>query len=182
MRGYKDIINRCRSLDRDAQMRFYSLFCNKVFSSSVRILGDRMQAEEVMQETILKVLTKTELLHDNPGVMEAVLRRIAINHSIDLCRRKRPELMELKPLHEKQPDDDMEDYGDLTVADVKKAIEDLPKGCRIILGLKLIDGFDNEEISQILGVNDSAVRSQYSRARKKLAEILKRKKGYEIRA
>ncbi|MCD8173358.1 MAG: sigma-70 family RNA polymerase sigma factor [Alistipes sp.] len=175
MEGFSNIVRRCRAGDRDAQMRFYSLFCNKVFGSSLRILGDRMEAEEVMQESILKVLTKTELLNDDPGIMEAVLRRIAINHSIDLCRRRRLELVELSPRHDRLEEEEP-DTAAITMADVRRAMENLPQGCRIILNLKLVEGYDNEEIAEILDVSDSAVRSQYSRARRKLAEELKKKK------
>ncbi|MCC8020346.1 MAG: sigma-70 family RNA polymerase sigma factor [Rikenellaceae bacterium] len=181
MEGYSDIVRRCRAGDRDAQMRFYSLFCNKVFGSSLRILGDRMEAEEVMQESILKVLTRPELLNDDPGRMEAILRRIAINHSIDLCRRRRLETVELSSRHERLDEEEPE-TAPLTMDEVRTAIDNLPQGCRIILNLKLVEGYDNEEIAEILDVSDSAVRTQYSRARRKLAEALKKRKGYEIGA
>lgn len=164
-------------------MKFYSLFCNPVFNSSMRILGDRMQAEEVMQESILKVLMRTELLNDDKGIMEAVLKRIAINHSIDICRRKKLELVELSGGVEKKLYDDHEpEPAGLTIEEVKLAIEKLPRGSRMIITLKLIEGFDNDEIAALLKVSEAAVRSQYSRARKKLGEILKNRTQYEIGA
>ncbi|MCD8073298.1 MAG: sigma-70 family RNA polymerase sigma factor [Alistipes sp.] len=183
MKGYSQIVKQCRNGDRDAQMKFYSLFCNKIFNSSLRILNDRMQAEEVMQESILKVLTRTEMLHDDPGVMEAVLRRIAINHSVDLCRRNRLELVEMSTGIEKRlADDPEEDPQGITLDQVKQAIGMLPRGTRVIMTLKLIEGYDNEEIAGILDVSQAAVRSQYLRARKKLVEILKGNTLYEIGA
>ncbi|MCC8035236.1 MAG: sigma-70 family RNA polymerase sigma factor [Rikenellaceae bacterium] len=183
MKGYSQIINKCRNGDRSAQMKFYSLFCNKVYNSSLRILNDRMQAEEVMQESILKVLMRTEMLSDDPGVMEAVLRRIAINHSIDLCRRNRLEVVEMSAgIEKKLTEEAKDDPPGITIDQIKEAIDRLPRGTRLIISLKLIEGYDNEEIASILDVSEAAVRSQYSRARKKLMEILKNKTPYEIGA
>jgi len=64
------------------------------------------------------------------------------------------------------------------VENIKKAIRSLPDGYRTILSLHLIEGYDHDEISQILGISNSASRTQYSRAKVKLKELLKGKEIY----
>ena len=65
METYTTIIAACRSQDKKAQLQLYNLFCKSVYNSSLRILGNSQEAEEVMQETFLKVLTRPHLLQDN---------------------------------------------------------------------------------------------------------------------
>jgi len=61
---------------------------------------------------------------------------------------------------------------------IKKAIQQLPDGYRVVLSLFLIEGYDHEEISEILGISNSNSRTQYLRAKNKLRELLKDKEIY----
>ena len=61
----------------------------------------------------------------------------------------------------------------LDVERVKMAVQQLPDGYRTVLSLYLFEGYDHEEIAQILGLAESSTRTQYIRAKKKLLEILK---------
>jgi RNA polymerase sigma-70 factor (ECF subfamily) len=65
------------------------------------------------------------------------------------------------------------EYDDLTVERVKRAIEQLPEGYRSVLSLYLIEGYDHQEIGEILGVSESTSKSQLNRAKNKLREFLK---------
>jgi RNA polymerase sigma-70 factor (ECF subfamily) len=56
-----------------------------------------------------------------------------------------------------------------------KGIEKLPDGYRIVLTLYLLEGYDHTEIAQILGISESTSKSQYSRAKDKLRNILIKK-------
>jgi RNA polymerase sigma-70 factor (ECF subfamily) len=66
-----------------------------------------------------------------------------------------------------------------TVELIKKKIQQLPDGYRIVLSLYLFEGYDHEEISKILGVAQSTVRTQYIRAKQKLLQLLKKGEVYE---
>lgn len=165
-------------------MSFYALFHRSVYNSSYRILEHSGEAEEVMQETFLKVFTRPHLLKDDPGVMEATLRRIAINHSIDICRRRHVEYVQFDYKAERsaagdaQPEvDEQVDNPRITIDIIKEKIKALPRKCRLVLDLHLIEGLDYDTIAGELGVAASAVRAQYSRARRRLMESIKEMEG-----
>jgi RNA polymerase sigma factor (sigma-70 family) len=71
--------------------------------------------------------------------------------------------------------DDNETYTEVDVDRIKSAIRQLPDSYRTILSLYLIEGYDHDEISEILGISNSASRTQYSRAKSRLKELLKGK-------
>ena len=62
------------------------------------------------------------------------------------------------------------------VIQIKDAIRELPQGYRVVLTLALIEGYDHEEIAQVLSISESTSRSQLVRARKKLIEIINSKR------
>ncbi|HET6768317.1 MAG TPA: sigma-70 region 4 domain-containing protein, partial [Chitinophagaceae bacterium] len=66
-----------------------------------------------------------------------------------------------------------------TVDVIRKKIQQLPDGYRTVLSLYLFEGYDHEEISEILGVAQSTVRTQYIRAKQKLLQLLKKGEVYE---
>lgn len=172
--NYSAIIERCKTSDRDAQMEFYAVFYKGVFNSAFRILGNREEAEEVMQEAILKVLTRGNLLCADQSRMEALLRRMAINASIDICRKRKVRFVEVGQVSGYDAEDDIvsDNAGDVTFEKVRAVISGMPRGYRTILTLKLLDGMEYCEMAEELDVTESAVRSQYSRARRKLCELL----------
>jgi RNA polymerase sigma-70 factor (ECF subfamily) len=65
-----------------------------------------------------------------------------------------------------------EDELQLQVAGLRKAIQKLPDGYRVVLSLYLLEGYDHSEVAEILGISEATSKSQYSRARKKLLEIM----------
>lgn len=174
MKEYSSIVKGCRGYDREAQMNFYHLFYRLVYNSSYRVLSDEGLAEDVMQETMLKVLTRTELIKEDRVSMSAFLRRMAINMSIDILRKRRMEFMDMGNLADISTDDSPGELPGLNIAVIKEKIDELAKGLRLILTLHLVEGMDYGEISEILGMTPSAVRTQYARGRKKLAEQLRK--------
>ena len=79
------------------------------------------------------------------------------------------------------PDENETDEADIwyTVDMIKQRMQQLPDGYRTVLSLYLFEGYDHEEISEILGVAQSTVRTQYIRAKEKLLKLLKKGEVYE---
>jgi RNA polymerase sigma-70 factor (ECF subfamily) len=75
------------------------------------------------------------------------------------------------------PDEELDDDEEtlFKVAQVKEAMKELPDGYRVVLSLYLLEGYDHEEIGQVLNITENTSRTQFLRAKRKLAEILKRK-------
>lgn len=165
---------------------FYQRYRVRLFNVSYRILGDRMDAEEVMQDAMIKYL-KSGMSLELPKE-EAWLVKSTVRGAIDrLRKRKREEIFleeyraDAEDLNGEEVDRQM--WGALSQSDselvsrVKKGIESLSDGYRTILSLLLFEGYDYQEVAEILDVKEATVRSQYMRGRKRLLEILKEMPG-----
>lgn len=172
---HQDLIDRCRKGEREAQFRIYGLYYRAMYNTSLRIVRDPVEAEDIMQESFLSAFEKIGTYSGNVS-FGAWLKRIVVNRSLDSIRKQR---MYFETLDERVSgelsDEGTEEPISLDVDEIRKAILDLPDGFRIVLSLYLLEGYDHEEIGQILGISASTSRSQYTRARQKLTEMLKRK-------
>jgi RNA polymerase sigma-70 factor (ECF subfamily) len=106
----------------------------------------------------------------------AWLKRIVINKSINVLRKRKVDLVDIDttPVFETPNDEVLDEENiQLRVAEVKKAVALLPNGYRTVLTLYLFEGYDHEEISEIMRISESTVRTQYHRAKHKLLHIIK---------
>ncbi len=170
---YQDLIDRCREGDREAQFRIYGLYYRAMYNTSLRIVKDPMEAEDIMQESFLSAFEKIDS-YSGKVSFGAWLKKIVINQSLDSIKKNR---MYFETLDDKSAgeisNDDLPEEINVDVDKIRIAIMSLPDGFRIVLSLYLLEGYDHEEIGQILNISSSTSRSQYTRARQKLVEILK---------
>ncbi|OUJ75241.1 RNA polymerase sigma factor [Hymenobacter crusticola] len=178
--AYTDInaplVERCRLGDRRAQAEIYKRYAKAMFNASLRITGDYAEAEDVLQESFLSAFRE---LHGYKGDSSfgSWLKRIVINKSINCLRNRRLQLVPLADQHDgASPDltDDLGVEGESLAwrADVvRRCVQELPDGYRVVLSLYLLEGYDHAEIASILNITESTSKSQYSRARKKLLEL-----------
>ena len=173
---HQETIDQCRSGDQKAQFRLYELYYKAMYSVSLRIVNDEMEAEDIMQESFLKAFKK---IHTYRGEVSfgAWLKKIVVNSSLDYLKKRKVQFDQLDERIMEKPDDTIE-RKEVDVSLIKKAISCLPDGYRTILSLYLIEGYDHDEISTILGISNSASRTQYSRAKNKLRELLKGKEMF----
>ena len=171
----ESIIRQCRKGEHRAQMQLYNTFYKRVYNSCYRILRDSQEAEDAMQESFLKALTRLDD-YDEATPFEAWLVRIAINTSIDKLRKKEVDMIALNENigYNTVDDNDSDDWEYIIgkVEQVKKAIEKLPETSRLVINLYLIEGYDHEEIAEILKIPTGTVRVQYMRAKQKLVELI----------
>lgn len=170
------IINKCRKGEHLAQMHLYTTFYKRVYNACYRVLYDSLEAEDAMQESFLKAFSNLDSYNDSVS-FEAWLVRIAINTSIDKLRKRDMDLVSLNDnIHYQIPtdEDDEKDWEQIMtkVGQVKAAIEKLPESSRLIINLYLIEGYDHEEISEILNIAPGTVRIQYMRAKQKLVQLI----------
>lgn len=171
-----DIIIRCRRGDRKAQMQLYTTYYKKLYNSCFRILRNSYDAEDAMQESFMKIFAHLEK-YKKEIPFEAWIIRITINTAIDKLRKKELEIVDLNENYHTLDEDPEEEYGwedmDEKIELIKKSIELLPENCRLILTLYLFEGYDHEEIAEILKIQPGTCRIQYMRAKKKLVELVK---------
>ncbi len=147
-----------------------------MYSVSLRIVNNEAEAEDIMQESFLKAFRKMSTYKGEVS-FGAWLKKIVVNRSLDHLKKKKVKFEDVTT-STFQLTSDEETYKDVDVERIKSAISQLSDGYRTILSLYLIEGYDHDEISEILGISNSASRTQYSRAKDKLREILKGKEIY----
>ena len=150
-----------------------------MFNTCLRIVNDDMEAEDVMQEAFLSAFEKINTYSGSVS-FGAWLKKIVVNRSLDALGRRKAIFEDIEH-HAGIRDDSQEDAADkedleAKVEEVKAGIKRLPEGYRVILSLYLIEGFDHDEISEMLNITSSTSRSQLSRAKQKLVSELKNRK------
>ena len=172
------LIESCKNGNQSAQFEIYKLYYKAMFNSALRIMQDSSEAEDVMQEAFLSAFTK---LHTFKGEVPfgAWLKRIVINRSLTEVKRKnKMQQVNLEVVSYKLEDDSADegiaeiDLTNAKIQQVMKAMSTLKENYRVILNLSLIEGYDNEEVSRILGISNQSCRTTISRAKNKLRKIL----------
>jgi len=174
---HQDIIDRCKSGEQKAQFQLYKLYYKAMYNTCLRIVNDSLEAEDIMQESFLKAFEKINFYKGEVS-FGAWLKRIVVNHSLDELRKRKLITDSLEDsVYEIKEEEKVESNIDIQwkVEEIKKEINNLPDGYRIALSLYLIEGYDHDEISEIMNINSSTSRSQCARAKKKLIEGLKEK-------
>ena len=170
-----DIIEQCKQNNRKAQLQLYNQYCDGMYIVAKRFLKDAADAEDVVQEAFIKAFSK---LHQYKAEVTfgAWLKRIVINKSIDFLKSKKQHLVELDEVHLKVVDTTIDDKwlveDTITLNDVKLAINELPEKYQYVVMLYLIEGYDHQEISEILDISEVASRTQLSRGKVKLQKLL----------
>jgi RNA polymerase sigma factor (sigma-70 family) len=175
---HQDLIDGCKVGDQKAQFQIYKLYYKAMYNTSLRIVSDTMEAEDIMQESFLSAFEKIDT-YSGTVSFGAWLKKIVINRSLDALSRRKAIFEDIEThvgiKDNSSEDKDQKEEIDVRVEEVKQAIEKLPDGYRIILSLYLLEGYDHDEIADILSITSSTSRSQLSRAKQKLLSELKNK-------
>ena len=142
-----------------------------MYSVCLRIVSDDMEAEDVMQEAFLSAFKKIGTYKGEVS-FGAWLKKIVINRSLDYLKKRKVQFEEINETTNQIAEYQMETK-EVNVNKLKNAIQNLPDGYRVVLSLYLIEGYDHDEISQILGISNSSSRTQLLRAKNKLRELIK---------
>ncbi len=174
---YHDVIERCRKGDTKAQFELYKLYYKPMYNVCLRMVGNQVEAEDVMQEAFLNALTRIDT-YEGKVSFGAWLKRIVINRSLDQLKKRK---VKFEELNEKIPDEEPVslNIGEIQMEYLKKAIQKLPDGFRVVLSLYLLEGYDHEEIAQILGITNVSSRTQFLRAKLKLRQLLHKEELFE---
>ncbi len=172
MNIHDDLIARCRTGDRDAHYRLYKLYSKAMFNVGYRITKSEEDAEDVLQEAFISAFRNLDNYRGD-ATFGAWLKRIVVNKAINALNKRKHELIPDVEQWDVAEEDSVTEYReDLTVERVKKAIEKLPDGYRTVLSLYLLEGYDHQEIGEIMGISESTSKSQLNRAKARLKEIL----------
>jgi len=168
-----DLIQSCLQGDQKSQLAFYDQYYRLIYNTCRRIVNDDHLAEDMMQETFIKAFRSLKSF-DQETPLIPWLKRIAINQCVDELKKRRIEVFPDTEI-EVADDSEIEIDSQIGIDHIKKAMRLLSGGYQMILSLYLLEGYDHEEIGQILGIKSSTSRSQYMRAKKRLAGLITEK-------
>ncbi len=171
-----DLVARCRKNDQHAQMEIYNRYYKAMYNTSLRIVKDTAEAEDLMQEAFLKAFTKIESF-EGTATFGAWLKRIVVNLSINAFNKKvkNNEISYNDELNNELDDDDgitEDSSNNERVREIIKAMNKLKENYRVALSLHLIEGYDYDEISEIMKISYSNCRTTISRAKESLRKKL----------
>ena len=172
---HDDLIERCKQGDRRSYSEIYQKYAKAMYNTSLRIVNHTADAEDVLQESFVDAFAAIDSF-GYKSTFGAWLKRIVINKSINALRKRKMEIIDIEKttaLHLPEEENDDETELRFKVEEIKKAVRELPNGYRTVLTLHLFEGYDQEEIAEILQISHATVRTQYMRAKQKLLLLIK---------
>jgi RNA polymerase sigma factor (sigma-70 family) len=164
------LIQGCLRNEASAQQELYYRYSPKMLSVCYRYAKSREDAEDMLQEGFIKVFTQIHQFQ-NRGALEGWIRRIIVHTCIN---KKFSDSVDI--IHAASVPVREENIPSILQAkQVVECIRLLPMGYRTVLNLYAIEGYSHREIAEILDIEESTSRSQYTRAKAMLEDILVRK-------
>src|SRR5512136_889894 len=183
-----EAIERARQGDAESFEVLYSLHKRRVYSLCLRMTGNTAEAEDLTQEAFLQLYRKIATFRGE-SAFSTWLHRLAVNVVLMHLRKKGlPEVSLQETLEPQQEDGPKKDIGapdnalvgSIDRVNLERAIESLPPGYRIIFVLHDIEGYEHNEIAEIMGCSIGNSKSQLHKARMKLRDLLKLRRAERV--
>lgn len=171
---HREIIEDCKRGSRQAQFELYRLYNRAMYNICLRMVRNEQDAEDLLQNSFVDVFTKLNTFKYQSSI-GAWIKRIVVNNCINFLKRNRVFFEELDDRIFNLTDDLAPIGKGISTEVINKALFKLPDGYRVVFSLYLLEGYDHKEIASILEISEATSKSQYSRAKRKLREILKNK-------
>ncbi len=170
------LIPLCKKGNQRAQLEVYNRYYKAMYNTAFRIVKDTAEAEDIIQEAFLNAFTKLDSFKGD-APFGSWLKRIVINNSLNSYQKKK-KLAETdldNHLHKIEDQDGITevDSTNIGVQQIKNAMNSLKDNYRVSLSLHLIEGYDYEEMSQIMNISYANCRTMVSRAKESLRKKLR---------
>ena len=175
---HDELIERCKKGETLAFKELYQRYVRAMYNTCLRILNNASEAEDVLQESFTEAFKNLHNFEYRTS-FGGWLKQICVNRSINQLKKRKVIWIDIETtsMHNCAENLYIDEHEiSETVNGIKKAIMQLPDGYRTVLSLYLLEGYDHEEIAEILKVALSTSRSQYIRAKQKLLQLLKAEK------
>ncbi|MCS6820354.1 MAG: RNA polymerase sigma factor [Microscillaceae bacterium] len=169
----------CLRQNPQTQRQLYDLLAGKMLAVCKRYLKDISTAEEVLMNSFLKVFTKIDQFRGE-GSLEGWIRKIVVRECLNELRRNQLLYAETSAEGYKNKVFEMP-TDNLSVEELMQMIENLPIGYRTIFNLYAIEGYSHKEIAEMLNISEGTSKSQLSRARTLLQEMIQKNQEYKIK-
>ena len=174
-----DLVERCKQGERKAQYELYKHYSKAMFNVCMRMLNHVGEAEDALQEAFVDAFSHLHQFR-HQSTFGAWLKQIVVNKAINQLRSRKVQWVEIEEWQQNgsngEPTEEVPSWEDDLAYDVERirsSMQQLPEGYRVVLSLYLFEGYDHEEIGEVLGISETTSRTQYMRAKRRLLEMMK---------
>ena len=160
-----NVVEKCKANDRTAQLQLYRKYCDGMFVVANRFVKNADDAEDVLQESFIKAFQK---IHQYKGEVTfgAWLKRIVVNKSIDFLKSKKDKVsIDEQDMQVVAEDDNWNVSAVISIDEVRLAIDQLQEEYKYVVLMFLVEGYDHQEIAEVLNISSSAGRTRLSRGK-----------------
>lgn len=159
------LVKKCKQGDRTAFKELVNTYSSTLMAIALRYMKDQSLAQDVLQESFIKVFRKIESYAGN-GSFEGWLKRITVNTCLEQIRKHNKRVLYIDNYEEMN----CQSVGpsvleQMKEEDIIQIINQLPEHYRIIFNLAIVEGYSHREIGEMLGISESTSRTKLSRAR-----------------
>ena len=175
----EQLVKKCLEKDSAAQEYLFNLYSRKMMGVCLRYSRDEDEAKDVLQLGFIKVFEKLNL-YKQEGSLEGWIRKVVINTALDNIRKNKKENnnIEIDKVDYQLSNEDLNGYEAMKVKDLLNVIQAMPVGFRTVFNLYAIEGYSHKEIADQLEISVNTSKSQYSRARVYLQNLLSKKEVF----
>ncbi|MBK6263558.1 RNA polymerase sigma factor [Marivirga sp. S37H4] len=167
-----ELIKGCQKGDRKSQYQLYQQFASGMMAVAMRYSKSTQESEDILQEGFIKVFQNIKNFRQDSS-LGYWIKRIIINTALNHQRNK----LYLYPMVDV---DELKDglssvsVENMAVDDLMDLVQKLPTGCQVIFNLYAVEGYQHKEIAKMLSISEGTSKSQYSRARNLLMDLLEK--------
>lgn len=166
------LIKACSNGDSKAFRKIYEIHSGTMYSICLRYMNNEDEAKDALQEGFIKVFKNISKFKFT-GSFEGWMKRIFVNSSIELIRKRKMHL-DLSELNSNElPLTAKIETGSMDTEKMMTLVQQLPEGYRTVFNMFIVDGYSHKEISDYLDISQSTSKTQLFKARKQLREWLK---------
>ena len=168
---HREIIENCMRGERSAQFELYRLYSQAMYNICLRMVSNDLDAEDLLQQSFIDVFGKMHSFRYESSI-GAWIKRIVVNNCINFLKKRKLKIESLDDRFHQIAGDEPAKESKLNVKVINQAMKELPDGYRVVFSLYMFEGYDHKEIGDILSITEATSKSQFSRAKKKLKELL----------
>lgn len=144
-----------------------------------RYVGEKMEAEDILQEAFLKIFTHFSK-YDGNGSLGGWIRTVVVHTAIEHYRKNKRSLIDFSDEGLPRMGFDEGTVDRMEARQILLLVSELPDGYRQVFNLYAVEGFKHHEIATMLGISEGTSKSQYARARKFLQDLIYKKLKIDV--
>lgn len=169
-----ELIEGCLRGSLKHQQALYKLYSKRMMGLCMRYAGSVPEAEDMLQEGFVRVFKRIDS-YNGSGQLGAWVRKVILNSALMHYRKNKKHTLHVDIEEVGYMLESAEDsFQQLSAQDLMGMIQELPAGCRVVFNLYAVEGYSHREIAERLEVSEGTSKSQYSRARSLLRDMIEK--------